>query len=115
MEPGGSMPHSQGFSNNSYPEPNQPNSHVVRNEDIRNSHSFNLQTYEKINRKESQSFYEKAVLGRISQRYIDVLNWMELRIEFCEHALNTLVPEKELFRYLILERCIRIFTVSIVS
>ena len=26
MEPGGSMPHSQGLSNNSYPEPNQPNS-----------------------------------------------------------------------------------------
>ena len=25
MEPVGSMPHSQGFSNNSYPEPNQPN------------------------------------------------------------------------------------------
>ena len=26
MEPGGSMPHSQGLSNNSYPEPNQPKS-----------------------------------------------------------------------------------------
>ena len=26
MEPGGSMPHSQGLSNNSYPELNQPNS-----------------------------------------------------------------------------------------
>ena len=26
MEPGGSMAHSQGLSNNSYPEPNQPNS-----------------------------------------------------------------------------------------
>ena len=26
MEPGGSMPHSQGFSNNPYPEPNQHNS-----------------------------------------------------------------------------------------
>ena len=26
MEPGGSMPHSQGLSNNSNPEPNQPNS-----------------------------------------------------------------------------------------
>ena len=26
MEPGGSMPHSQGLSNNLYPEPNQPNS-----------------------------------------------------------------------------------------
>ena len=26
MEPGGSMPPSQGLSNNSYPEPNQPNS-----------------------------------------------------------------------------------------
>ena len=26
MEPGGSMQHSQGLSNNSYPEPNQPNS-----------------------------------------------------------------------------------------
>ena len=26
MEPGGSMPHSQGLSNNSYPESNQPNS-----------------------------------------------------------------------------------------
>ena len=25
MEPGGSMPHSQGLSNNPYPEPNQPN------------------------------------------------------------------------------------------
>ena len=25
MEPGGSMPHSQGLSNNTYPEPNQPN------------------------------------------------------------------------------------------
>ena len=25
MEPGGSMPHSQGLSNNFYPEPNQPN------------------------------------------------------------------------------------------
>ena len=25
MEPGGSMPHSQGLSNNSYPELNQPN------------------------------------------------------------------------------------------
>ena len=25
MESGGSMPHSQGLSNNSYPEPNQPN------------------------------------------------------------------------------------------
>ena len=24
MEPGGSMPHSQGLSNNPYPEPNQP-------------------------------------------------------------------------------------------
>ena len=26
MEPRGSMPHSQGLSNNSYPEPNQPTS-----------------------------------------------------------------------------------------
>ena len=26
MEPGGSMPHSQGFSNNPYPEPNRPSS-----------------------------------------------------------------------------------------
>ena len=26
MEPGGSMPQSQGLSNNPYPEPNQPNS-----------------------------------------------------------------------------------------
>ena len=26
MEPGGSMSHSQGLYNNSYPEPNQPNS-----------------------------------------------------------------------------------------
>ena len=26
MEPGGSMPHSQGLSNNPYPEENQPNS-----------------------------------------------------------------------------------------
>ena len=26
MEPGGLMPHSQGLSNNSYPESNQPNS-----------------------------------------------------------------------------------------
>ena len=26
MKSGGSMSHSQGFSNNSYPEPNQPNS-----------------------------------------------------------------------------------------
>ena len=26
MEPGGSMQYSQGFSNNPYPEPNQPNS-----------------------------------------------------------------------------------------
>jgi hypothetical protein len=26
MEPEGSMPNSQGLSNNSYPEPNQPNS-----------------------------------------------------------------------------------------
>ena len=26
MEPRGSMPHSQGPSNNTYPEPNQPNS-----------------------------------------------------------------------------------------
>ena len=26
MEPSGSMPHSQGISNNPYPEPNQPNS-----------------------------------------------------------------------------------------
>ena len=25
MEPGGSMPHSQGLSNNPCPEPNQPN------------------------------------------------------------------------------------------
>ena len=25
MEPGGSMPHSQRFSNNPYPEANQPN------------------------------------------------------------------------------------------
>ena len=25
MKPGGSMPHSQGLSNNPYPEPNQPN------------------------------------------------------------------------------------------
>ena len=25
MEPGGSMPHSEGLSNNSYPELNQPN------------------------------------------------------------------------------------------
>ena len=24
MEPGGSMPHAQGLSNNPYPEPNQP-------------------------------------------------------------------------------------------
>ena len=29
MEPGGSMPHSQGLSNNSYPEPDQPNSPVL--------------------------------------------------------------------------------------
>ena len=34
MEPGGSIPHLQGFSNNPYPEPNQPNSrtdtHLVK-------------------------------------------------------------------------------------
>ena len=29
MEPGDSMPHSQGLPNNSYPEPNQPNSNIV--------------------------------------------------------------------------------------
>ena len=29
MEPGGSMPHSQGLSNNSYPEPNQPNTGLI--------------------------------------------------------------------------------------
>ena len=29
MEPGGSMPHLQGLSNNLYPEPNQPNSSHV--------------------------------------------------------------------------------------
>ena len=28
MEPVCSMPHSQGLSNNSYPEPNQPNPHI---------------------------------------------------------------------------------------
>ena len=28
MEPGGSMSHSQGLSNNPYPEPNQPNSRI---------------------------------------------------------------------------------------
>ena len=31
MEPGGSMPHSQGLSNNSYPEPNQPNNNNNNN------------------------------------------------------------------------------------
>ena len=30
MEPEGSMPHSQGLSSNSYPEPNQPNSPHLR-------------------------------------------------------------------------------------
>ena len=30
MEPVGSMPHSQGLSNNSYPEPNQPNCQITR-------------------------------------------------------------------------------------
>ena len=34
MEPGGSMPHSQGLSNNSYPEPNQPDKY---NKKIKNS------------------------------------------------------------------------------
>ena len=30
MEPGGSMPHSQGLSNNPYPELNQPNyPHII--------------------------------------------------------------------------------------
>ena len=29
MEPGGSMPHSQGLSNNTYPELNQPSSRSV--------------------------------------------------------------------------------------
>ena len=29
MEPGGSMLHSQGLSNNPYPEPDQPNSRLV--------------------------------------------------------------------------------------
>ena len=29
MEPGGSMPHSQGLSNNPYPELNQPNLDVT--------------------------------------------------------------------------------------
>ena len=28
MEPGGSIPHSQGLSNNPYTEPNQPNSRI---------------------------------------------------------------------------------------
>ena len=28
MEPGGSMPHSQGLSSNPYPDPNQPNSSI---------------------------------------------------------------------------------------
>ena len=28
MKPGSSIPHSQGLSNNSYPEPNQPNSRI---------------------------------------------------------------------------------------
>ena len=28
MEPGGSMPHSQGLSNKPYPEPNQTNPHI---------------------------------------------------------------------------------------
>ena len=30
MEPEGSTPHSQGLSNNPYPEPNQPNSSYCR-------------------------------------------------------------------------------------
>ena len=30
MEPGGSMPPSQGLSNNLYPEPNQPNSYLFK-------------------------------------------------------------------------------------
>ena len=30
MEPGGSMPHSQGLSKNPYPEPNQPNSYFLK-------------------------------------------------------------------------------------
>ena len=35
MEPGGSVPHLQGLSNNSYPEPNQPNSpHWVHSTNI---------------------------------------------------------------------------------
>ena len=38
MEPGGSMPHSQGLSNNSYPEPNHPNYYNNTNKDFSQSH-----------------------------------------------------------------------------
>ena len=45
MEPGGSMPHSQGLSNNSYPESNQsnyPHLHTVyKNNDNNNNNNDN--------------------------------------------------------------------------
>ena len=34
MEPGGLIPHSQGLYNNSYPEPNQPNSPHISSRSI---------------------------------------------------------------------------------
>ena len=40
MEPGGSIPHSQGVSNNPYPEPNQPNSPQLDIIIILNTHTY---------------------------------------------------------------------------
>ena len=41
MEPGGSMPHSHGLSNNPYPEPNQPNSSYFLTNKNKTANEFN--------------------------------------------------------------------------
>ena len=47
MEPGGSMPHSQGLSNNSYPEPNQPNYNNNNNNNNNNNTSITGRKHKK--------------------------------------------------------------------
>ena len=49
MEPGGSMPHSQEFSNNSYPEPNQPNNKQASIRTIDTSEArFSLEDWDRL-------------------------------------------------------------------
>ena len=92
MEPGGSMPHSQGFSNNPYHELNQPNYEVPYCETTPHSHPFWAQIFASGPFSNTLSLYSSFnVRDHVSQPYSRTGNFIVLYIlifKFLERSLE---------------------------